>query len=165
MKFCALLVMVLAARVAVDAHADRNNPDWNGVPRECRQFLDSRIEAADDQLAWQQRLSLATCEQPHTVPMVASSSLQLRALVDELERAVQPSVAIYRDAIARAPQAIAARAAHELGDAYMNVIVLARTAVAPDSTLLVHEDLERMLAGLSRDAGLAYATADRLTRH
>jgi hypothetical protein len=165
MKFCAVLVVILAARVVVDAHAERKSPDWSGIPRECRQFLDPKIEAADDQLAWQQRLSLATCEQPHTVPMVASSSLQLRALVDDLERAVQPSAAIYRDAMTRGPVAIRSRAAHELGDAYMNVVVLARTAVAPDSTLLVHNDLEPMLAGFVRDAGLAYAAADRLARH
>jgi hypothetical protein len=77
-----------------------------GLPLECRQFLTIPANSTSERLAWEQRLSLAACQEARIPPPAFTSLEKLRDLVAYVDKSVQPSIAIYKDALARAPEQI-----------------------------------------------------------
>lgn len=95
---------------------------------ECHQFMVVPADSTSDLLTWDQRLSFAACRERPIVAAVTTPQ-QLGPMVATLEHAVAPSQAIYRDAIARAPDPIKLVATYELGMSYVNIMVRARDAI------------------------------------
>ena len=146
--------------------------DSGRLPVACRQFLELPADARGDWLTWAQRLSLAACEQARSTP-VASDANKLPEVVAALDRALQPSVAIYKDAMAHGPAQIQMLAAYGLGMGYVNVIVRARASIpaagdlmtnltAADTYIALHHALEPMLVSYAHQAATAFREADRL---
>ncbi len=142
-------------------------PRATAVPASCRQFLVVPADAKTDRMAWQQRLSLAACEDAGAPISAVTAEPQLQPAVDALHRAAQPSIALLEDAIARAPNPIKIRASAELGMIYLNIMVRARSAIyappdlltnAADMTtyLALHDALEPLLVTYQHQALAAF---------
>lgn len=118
------------ADVQPGAGASRLGPPLEAglVPATCQKFLDVPADARTDDIAWQQRVSLAACRQSISLAPVADAPGLLAAL-DHLDRAMAPSIAIYRDAMARAPDPIRIQAAYGLGLTYIDTMVRARDLI------------------------------------
>src|SRR5678816_3433320 len=102
--------------------------DLPGMPPECRQFLAIPSDSTSELLPWAQRLSVAACRQSIALAPVSSPE-RFRAMVAKLEEAMEPSLAIYRDARARGPAQIKILAAYGIGMTNLNIIVRARSAI------------------------------------
>ncbi len=99
------------------------------IPPHCRVWLGIPADSTSATLPWEQRLSLAACRQViQTHP--TSDPAQFADLVAGIDRAMQPSVRIYHDAMTRGvtPQ-IQMLGAYGLGMAYVDTIVRARSAM------------------------------------
>ena len=99
-----------------------------GMPPECRQFLAIPADSTSELLPWAQRLSVAACRQSIALAPVSSPE-RFRAMVAKLEQVMEPSLAIYRDAMARGPVQIKLLAAYGIGMTHLNIIVRARSAI------------------------------------
>jgi hypothetical protein len=148
------------------AIAEPERIDSETVPKQCRQFLAVPADSRSELLAWNQRLSLAACEQDTIAPPATSDPAKLPALVTYLDGAVQRPTAIYRDAMAHGPTQTRMRAAYGLGTTSINLMVRARNAIPAspdlDKNLALHRALEPLHAGHGRDAASAFAEVDRL---
>jgi hypothetical protein len=150
-------------------------------PSECRLFLSIPADSTSELLPWAQRLSVAACRQSIMLAPVSDPE-QFRPMVTRLEQAMEPSMAIYRDAMARGPVQIQILAAYGLGMTNVNIIVRARSAVRVpgaggafggaayggraylDRSSRLHNELEALLVK-ERDAALAaFHDLARLTR-
>ena len=99
------------------------------VPPLCRMFLELPASSRSEVLPWQQRLSLAACRQTIALDPVTDMN-GLRAALARLDRVMAPSIAIYRDAVARAPtNQLRMMAAYALGMTYVNTMVRARSLI------------------------------------
>lgn len=140
--------------------------DSETVPPECRQHLAVPADSKSELLAWNQRLSLAACEQDAIAAPATNDGAKLQGLVTYLDGAVQRSTAIYRDAMARGPTQIQMLAAFGLGTTSVNLMVRARNAIPAspdlDKNLALHRALEPLLAGYARDAASAFGQVDQL---
>ncbi|HEX7836838.1 MAG TPA: hypothetical protein VF469_05210 [Kofleriaceae bacterium] len=155
--------------------------DLAGLPPECRLFLAIPADSTSELLPWAQRLSVAACRQSIALAPVTDPE-QFRPMITRLEQAMQPSIAIYRDAMVRGPVQIQILAAYGLGMTHLNLIVRARSAVRVpggggqfggaayggraylDRSLRFHQALEALLVK-DRDAALAgFHDVARLTR-
>jgi hypothetical protein len=107
----------------------------DSVPAVCHRFLEIPADSRSEMLPWQQRLSLAACRQavPLTTvqnPLNEEADMNdLRSALASLDREMAPSIAIYRDAMARAPGYLRIMGAYGLGMAYINTMVRARSLV------------------------------------
>jgi len=177
-------IVALLAILAGTSVADVNNAiresmpvghpeavDVAGLPPECRQFLAIPADSTSELLPWAQRLSVAACRQSIALAPVSDPE-QFRAMVARLEQAMAPSIAMYRDAMARGPAPIKILAAYGLGMTNVNIIVRARSAVRVpgdgasfggaayggrayvDRSQRLHQELEALLVK-ERDAALA----------
>jgi hypothetical protein len=144
--------------------------DQSQVPGECRRYLTAPSDSTSDSVAWEQRLSLASCRQELAIAPVSNPE-KFPALVASIQRAMAPSIEIYRDAMARGPGQIQILAAYGLGMTHVNTIVRARNAIRVvdagafggaaygasaqrDRYMVLHGALEPLLAG-ERDAAIA----------
>lgn len=130
-----LLAIIAGTSVADVSHVRESAPvrhlgtiDASGVPFECRLFATIPADSTSELLPWAQSLSMAACRQSITVPPVSDPE-QFRPMVARLEQAMAPSIAMYRDAMARGPMQIKILAAYGLGMTNVNIIVRARSAV------------------------------------
>ncbi len=98
---------------------------------------------------------------------------QLQRDVGELEHDMQPSLAIYQEALEHGPPQIQMLAAYGLGMAYLNVVVRARIAIPTggdimsdvklaDRYVTLHAILEPMLVGDRERARTAFEEASSL---
>jgi hypothetical protein len=119
-----------------------------GIPPECDQFRTVLSDSRSATLPWEQRLSLAACRETLVLQPVTSAD-QLPAMLSQIDQAMQPSIAIYQDAIARGPTPqIQILAAYGLAMTHVNSIVRARSAIATSDVIGiadVHAQLEPML--------------------
>lgn len=147
--------------------AEPEHIDSQTVPPPCRQHLAVPAGSASELRVWSQRLSLAACEQGAVAaPAPTSDPAKFRELVESLESAMQPSTAIYRDAMAHGPPQIRMLAAFGAGMTAVNLMVRARSAIPASRdvqhNLALHNALEPLLAGHARDADAAFTEVDRL---
>jgi len=176
----AALLAILAGTSMADVHkmARESLPvrrpeaiDVTGLPPECRLFLSIPADSTSELLPWAQRLSVAACRQAIELAPVTDPE-QFRPMVTRLEQAMEPSMALYRDAMARGPAPIRILAAYGLGMTNVNIIVRARSAIhVPgngsafggaayggraylDRSRRLHQSLEALLVK-ERDAALA----------
>lgn len=159
--------VVASAETKHAAVLEPNRIDIRTVPLECRQYLAVTSDSTSELLVWDQRLSLAACEQATAVATPAINDPEkLRELVAHLAQSVQPSSFIYRDAMARGPAEIRILAAYGLGMTSVNIMVRARNAIPVslelDKYLALHAALEPLIAGYARDAVSAFTEVDRL---
>ena len=141
--------------------------DGQTVPQPCRPYLSVPANSHSERRVWNQRLSLAPCEQGAiAAPPAASDPAQLRGLVASLDSALRPSSQIYRDALENGPPHIRMLAAYGLGMTAIHLMVRARSAIPPSTDrhghLDAHDALEPLLAGHARAADAAFAEVDRL---
>jgi hypothetical protein len=141
--------------------------DSQTVPAQCRQYLAAPAGSASELRVWSQRLSLAACQQDTiAAPAPTSDPAKFRGLVESLDSAMQPSTAIYRDAMAHGPPQIRMLGAFGVGMTAVNLMVRARSAIPAsrdfEHNLALHNALEPLLAGHARDADAAFAEVDRL---
>ena len=102
------------------------------IPVECQQFLAIPADSTSELLPWARRLSIAACRQSIALAPVSDPE-EFPALVARLDRAMAPSIEIYRDALARGPNEIKILAAFGVGMTNVNIMVRARSAVrVPD---------------------------------
>lgn len=173
----ALLAILAGTSVADVNHGARESMpvrrpevvDLAGLPPECRLFLAIPADSTSELLPWAQRLSVAACRQSIELAPVSDPE-QFRPMVTRLERAMEPSMVSYRDAMARGPAQIKILAAYGLGMTNLNIIVRARTAVRVpgggafggaayggraylDRSQRLHQSLEALLVK-ERDAAL-----------
>jgi hypothetical protein len=100
------------------------------LPAQCVQFLHIARDTRSEIYPWLQRLSVAACRQEISLPKVTQPS-QLAPMVESLRTAMAPSIATYKDALARGPNdQIKILAAYGLGRTYTDMIVRARTRIA-----------------------------------
>lgn len=97
------------------------------LPGECRLFLSIPSDSTGDIRPWAQRLSVAACRQSITLAPIDNPE-RFPAMLETLQRAMAPSIAIYRDAMAHGPAQIGILAAYGLGMTHVNIIVRARSA-------------------------------------
>jgi hypothetical protein len=155
--------------------------DTTGVPPECRQFLAIPVDSTSELLPWSQRLSVAACRQSIALAPVSDPE-RFRAMVANLEHAMAPSLAIYRDAMAHGPTQIRILGAYGLGMTNLNIIVRARSTVRVadshgtaayggatygamtyiDPYLALHRALDPLLAGERENALAAFREVARL---
>ncbi|HEX8106512.1 MAG TPA: hypothetical protein VF516_02240 [Kofleriaceae bacterium] len=102
--------------------------DMASVPFECQLFATLPRDSTSELLPWAQSLSMAACRQSITLAPVSDPE-QFRPMIARLEQAMAPSIAMYRDALARGPMQIKILAAYGLGMVNVNIIVWARSAV------------------------------------
>lgn len=137
-RWVALVLAILAGTSIADVNnavngsmpAPTRQPpiDLPGMPLECRQFLAIPSDSTSEILPWAQRISVAACRQSIALAPVSDPE-QFRAMVAKLEQAMEPSLAIYRDAMARGPTEIRILAAYGLGMTHLNIMVRARSAI------------------------------------
>jgi len=130
------------------------------------------LRTTSDTQPWAQRLSFAACRQPAKVAAAASAD-QLQGVVHSLEQAMQPSIDIYRDALAHGPAEIQILAAYGLGMAQLDIMVHARIAIPSPPDLMtnlpaaqhyleLHHALEPLIADHAKAAADAFAQAEKL---
>lgn len=100
----------------------------DSVPAVCNRFLEIPADGKSETLPWQQRLSLAACRQSIAQDPVTDMT-GLRSALASLDRAMAPSIAIYRDAMAHAPNYLRIMGAYGLGMTYINTMVRARSLI------------------------------------
>lgn len=100
----------------------------DSIPAVCRRFLEVPADSRSETLPWQQRLSLAACRQSIALDPVTDMD-DLRSALAKLDGAMAPSIAIYRDAMARAPNHLRIMAAYGLGMTHINTMVRARSLI------------------------------------
>lgn len=131
-----VLLAIIAGTSAADVN-DRRGPtavrppgvvDMARVPLECRLFATLPLDTTSELLPWAQSLSMAACRQSIALAPVSDPE-QFRPMIARLEQAMAPSIATYRDALARGPMQIRLLAAYGLGMTNVNIIVRARSAV------------------------------------
>lgn len=143
------------------------------LPRECRQFLEIPANALADWPFWAGRLSVAACRQGSIAIAPVTDPEKLRGTIAALEHAVEPSVAIYKDAMANGPIQIRMLAAYWLGMTYTNVAIRARAAIPTggdimsdltlaDRYLTLHRTIEPLLANERALALAAFEEGVRL---
>lgn len=157
-------------KVAFGTKAQPERVDLAVVPPECKQFLQVPADSTSDTLPWDQRLSLAACRQS-LVLEPTSNPTEYRGLIERIDRAMAPSIAMYEDARARGPTPqIRILAAYGLGMTHGNSMVRARSAVrvaetgaafggdtygmGADAYERIHQSLEPLLVP-HRDAAVA----------
>jgi len=125
----AALVVVAGSSLASVGTKPEPIADVASVPKSCERWLQVPANTTDETLAWDQRLSLAACRQVFTVD-TTSDPAKFRDVIAQIDRGMAPSVAMYRDVVARgdAPE-VRILGAYNLGMAYLNTVVRARTAI------------------------------------
>lgn len=148
--------------------------DAGTLPDDCRQFLALQPDSTSQLLPWYQRLSIAACRQRIEMSPVTTPQ-QLGPMVQALENAAGPSLAIYSDAAARGPQQVPMLAQYWMGMTYLNIAVRARRAVDAgssvggatyggwsDGAMGLHRALEPLIARDLQNALTAFREVDRL---
>ncbi len=115
------------------------------------------VPDSDDLFAWNQVMTLAACLQDDRVPDVRRAD-EVKPVVEELTRALAPTMLIYLEALEHGPLPIQLRAAYQIGAANLALIVRARTAVAADPAL--RAELEPLLAHAYETAWIAFVAVD-----
>jgi hypothetical protein len=173
--YLAIALAGLAGTAAADTAVDRRPPiDARRLPLECKQFLATPTgQAGNPWLLWENRLSIAACRQRTTLIAPVTDPEKLRSMVAMLENAIEPSVAIYQDAIANAPARLRILAAYGLGRTYIDLVVRARATIPgggeimdnlalADRYAMLHRTLEPLLVRDRQRAVDAFAEAVRL---
>ena len=153
----AIVPALLVGASSAEGGPDRRPPiDAARLPPRCQQFLEVPSDAKTDWLMWEQRLSIAACLSDAIAVEVVTDPANERDVVAMLDHRIDPSVAIYQDAIANAPLQLRVVAAYGLGMTYTNVLVRARIAI-PKRTLepLLVTDQEHALAAFREAVKLA----------
>jgi hypothetical protein len=131
-----VLLAIIAGTSTADVNDRREPPgvrpsgviDMANVPIECRLFTTIPLDSTSELLPWAQLLSMAACRQSIALAPVSDPE-QFRPMIARLEQAMAPSIAMYRDAMARGPTQIKILAAYGLGMTNVNLIVRARSAL------------------------------------
>ncbi|MGE5186830.1 MAG: hypothetical protein ACM31C_32475 [Acidobacteriota bacterium] len=116
------------------------------------------VPDSDDLFAWNQVMTLAACLQDDRVPAVRRAD-EVHPVVEELTRALAPTMLIYLEALEHGPQSIQLRAAYQIGAANLALIVRARTALA-GAAPAVRDELEPLLAHAFETAWIAFVAVD-----
>ena len=115
--------------IALVATALAQSSRTTTVPDQCRQFQSVPRDSRSITLPWEQRLSLAACRQSVTITPTANP-VEFPQVITRINQAMEPSLAIYRDAAARGPTPqIRMLAEYGLGMAYVDSMIHARNAV------------------------------------
>jgi len=166
-RTCVALASLLSFAISKPAVAD-DSPELVIVPVECTLSLAG--EPASSR-AWNELLSFAACIQDATVARVERVE-HLEGLVDEMQAALEPSIAFYSVAIEQGPGPVKVRAAYQIAAGQVALLVRARTSiVAPpdlDSNAAaagryaeLHRRLEPFLEPHAKLAWLIFVTIDR----
>ena len=129
----------------------------------CDQFVGEPRDAISVLFRWDQQLSLAACRTTISVPRIEHGDVRaLPGLVSHLEHALAGSISIDRDAMSFAPPEARIVAAYGLASTYLEIVVRARSALAPDDERtrcaldpLLENDLRAALAGFDEVGFLA----------
>src|SRR5512139_2371282 len=136
--FATLALATLAGISAADAPKTRAVTlpiDSSIIPARCAPFKEVPADAKTEQVAWNQRLSLAACMQPVEVYIATGTLRGLGTLVANISRAMGPSMTIYQDAIGRGPDQVRLLATYGLGMTYVETMVRARRAIDLQSSI------------------------------
>lgn len=119
------------------AIVDTTRIDTASLPLQCRAY--QHIGETNNALyPWMQRMSLAACRQEITLTAVRRVD-EMVVMISTLRAAMAPSIAIYKDAMARGPNEVKILAAYGLGRTYVDMIVRARTAIhGVDQSMLAY---------------------------
>jgi hypothetical protein len=146
------------------------------VPDRCKQFLDVPRDSRSLTIPWEQRLSLAACRQSVTLAPT-SNPAEFPQVIARINEAMEPSLAIYRDAAARGPTPqIRMLAEYGLGMSYVTSMIRARNAVAvssedfggatyganPDPYQQAHQPMEVLLPPYRDGAVTAFLEVGRI---
>ncbi len=116
------------------------------------------VPDSDDLFAWNQVMTLAACLQDDRVPAVRRAD-EVQPAVEEMTRALAPTMLIYLEALEHGPMPIQLRAAYQIGTANLALIVRARTALAGADPAL-RAELEPLLAHAFETAWIAFVAVD-----
>lgn len=145
--------------------------DPGALPPDCKPLLMMPADAHGYWGVWARRAAIATCaEAREPVPVVVNAS-QIPAALGKLEQSIRPVVALYREAMTHGPANVQFFARYNLGMAYANFIVRARTMIPIPADLMtngeeadhfqdLHAALEQALLPYARLAESAFSTVE-----
>jgi hypothetical protein len=134
----ALVIVLIGTALAGERRGTKVLPtaiDTTTIPEHCHPYLRVPVDSTSVTMPWDQRLSLAACRQYAAITPTGNRA-EYPDLIARIDRLMDPSIAMYQDALARGPTpGVRILAAYGLGMTYRNSIVRAHGAVlVPEST-------------------------------